>query len=70
MTVREFVKLNHSGAMFKVKEYKPGCMAPGVRDDYIVWADRNVVPEVCGDMEVKYYDVDGKNKITIYVKEA
>ena len=66
MTVKEFVKLDASGMMYKVVSANAvGYMAS---DKCIIEADRNVVTLRFGDNTLVGYCATGKNKMTIYIK--
>ena len=65
MTLKEFVGLDKSGAMFKIVDAtKTGYMNT---KEYLTYADRNVVNKFCGDKTVVGYEAIGKNKVAVYV---
>ena len=66
MTVREFVRLEKSGCMFRIVDAnKPGYMSRNIEE---LTADRNVMISYYGNCELVGFEPYSKRIITIYAK--
>ena len=66
MTVMEFIKLEKSGAMYKVINASlPGYMTSG---KVLIEGDINVIKNMYAEKQLEGFSAGGKSKITLYIK--